>query len=86
MILVGLAQRFLEDQLHIESGPGKGSVLEVKEEVGLGTTIDAIIYNGTIRNDDKIVIGTNSEPVVARIKALLKPKPLDEIRDPRECF
>ncbi|MCK4365828.1 MAG: translation initiation factor IF-2 [Thermoplasmatales archaeon] len=86
MILVGLAQRFLEDQLHIESGPAKGSVLEVKEEVGLGTTIDAIIYNGTIRNDDKIVIGTNSEPVVTRIKALLKPKPLDEIRDPRERF
>ena len=86
MILVGLAQRFLEDQLHIESGPGKGSVLEVKEEVGLGTTIDAIIYNGTIKTDDKIVIGTNDEPIVTRIKALLKPKPLDEIRDPRERF
>jgi translation initiation factor 5B len=86
MTLVGLAQRFLEDQLHIESGPGKGSVLEVKEEVGLGTTIDAIIYNGTIKTDDKIVIGTIDEPVVTRIKALLKPKPLDEIRDPRERF
>ena len=86
MILVGLAQRFLEDKLHIESGPGKGSVLEVKEEVGLGKTIDAIIYNGTIKSDDKLVIGTKDEPVVARIKALLKPKPLDEIRDPRERF
>jgi len=86
MILVGLAQRFLEDKLHIESGPGKGSVLEVKEEVGLGKTIDAIIYNGTIKSDDKIVIGTKDEPVVTRIKALLKPKPLDEIRDPRERF
>ena len=86
MVLVGLAQRFLEDQLNIESGPGKGSVLEVKEEVGLGTTIDAIIYNGTIKNDDKIVIGTKDEPVVTSIKALLKPKPLDEIRDPRERF
>jgi len=86
MILVGLAQRFLEEQLRIESGPGQGSVLEVKEEVGLGKTIDAIIYNGTIRSDDKIVIGTKDEPVVTRIKALLKPKPLDEIRDPRERF
>jgi len=86
MVLVGLAQRFLEDQLHIESGPGKGSVLEVKEEIGLGTTIDAIIYNGIIKNDDKIVIGTNGEPVVTTIKALLKPKPLDEIRDPQERF
>jgi len=86
MILVGLAQRFLEDKLHIESGPGKGSVLEVKEEVGLGKTIDAIIYNGTIKSDDKLVIGTKDDPVITRIKALLKPKPLDEIRDPRERF
>lgn len=86
MILVGLAQRFLEDKLHIENGPGKGSVLEVKEEVGLGKTIDSIIYNGIIRKDDTIVIGTKDKPVVTRIKALLKPKPLDEIRDPRERF
>jgi translation initiation factor 5B len=86
MILVGLAQRFLEEKLRIESGPGMGSVLEVKEEVGLGKTIDAIIYNGTIKTDDKIVIGTKDEPIVTRIKALLKPKPLDEIRDPRERF
>jgi len=86
MVLVGLAQRFLEDRLQIETGPGKGSVLEVKEEVGLGTTIDAIIYNGIIKNDDKIVIGTKGEPLITTIKALLKPKPLDEIRDPRERF
>jgi translation initiation factor 5B len=86
MVLVGLAQRFLEDRLQIETGPGKGSVLEVKEEVGLGITIDAIIYNGIIKNDDKIVIGTKGEPLVTTIKALLKPKPLDEIRDPRERF
>ena len=86
MILVGLAQRFLEEKLNIETGPGKGSVLEVKEEVGLGKTIDAIIYNGSIKIDDKIVIGTWDKPVVTRIKALLKPKPLDEIRDPRERF
>ena len=86
MTLVGLAQRFLEDKLHTERGPAKGSILEVKEEVGLGTTIDTIIYSGTIKNDDKIVIGTKGEPIVTSIKALLKPKPLDEIRDPRERF
>lgn len=86
MMLVGLAQRFLEKQLRIETGPGKGSVLEVKEETGLGTTIDCVIYNGVLRHDDKIVIGTNGEPTVTSIKALLKPKPLDEIRDPRERF
>lgn len=86
MTVVGLAQRFLEQQLNIESGPGKGSVLEVKEEIGLGTTIDAIIYNGLIRHNDKIAIGTKNQPIITKIKALLKPKPLDEIRDPRERF
>lgn len=86
MVLVGLAQRFMEDQLSIESGAGKGTVLEVKEDVGLGTTVDAIIYSGTIRKDDTLVFGTHDEPLVTKIKALLKPKPLDEIRDPRERF
>ena len=86
MTLVGLAQRFLEEQLHIETGPAKGTVLEVKEEVGMGTTIDTIIYNGILRNTDKIAIGTKTDPIVTTIKALLKPKPLDEIRDPRERF
>ena len=86
MILVGLAQRFLGDNLMVEKGLGKGTVLEVKEEIGLGTTIDAIVYNGIIKNTDTIAIGTKSEPIVTKIKALLKPKPLDEIRDPREKF
>jgi translation initiation factor 5B len=86
MVLVGLAQRFLEDKLHIESGPGKGSVLEVKEEIGMGKTIDAIIYAGTVKSNDKIVIGTVNQPITTTIRALLKPKPLDEIRDPRERF
>jgi translation initiation factor 5B len=86
MTVVGLAQRFLEERLHTEQGPAKGTVLEVKEEVGLGTTIDTIIYNGTIKQSDKIAIGTRNDAIVTTIKALLKPKPLDEIRDPRERF
>ncbi len=86
MTLVGLAQRFLEEKLHIEKGAAKGTVLEVKEEMGLGTTIDAIIYNGVLKSSDMIVVGTKGEPIVTTIKCLLKPKPLDEIRDPRERF
>ncbi len=86
MTLVGLAQRFLEEKLHIETGPAKGTILEVKEETGLGTTIDTIIYNGVLKSTDTIAIGTKNEPVITTIKALLKPKPMDEIRDPRERF
>ncbi len=86
MVLVGLAQRFLEDQLTSESGAGKGTVLEVKEDIGLGTTVDAIIYSGVLKKEDTIIFGTRDEPLVTKIKALLKPKPMDEIRDPRERF
>jgi translation initiation factor 5B len=39
-----------------------------------------------IRKDDFAVFGTRGDPVVLRIKSLLKPKPMDEIRDPREKF
>ncbi|MFQ6107573.1 MAG: translation initiation factor IF-2 [Thermoplasmata archaeon] len=86
LMLVGLAQRFLTPRLRTVSGPAKGTILEVKEERGLGPTVDAIIYDGVIRKGDTIVLGGPGEPLVTRAKALLKPKPLDEIRDPRERF
>ena len=86
MVLVGLAQRFLEKELATEKGKAEGTVLEVKEEKGLGTTIDVIIYNGIIRQNDTIVVGGKSKPCVTTVRALLKPKPLDEIRDPSEKF
>ena len=87
MVLIGLAQRFLETQLETEDGSGEGTILEVKEDRGLGTTIDTIIFNGIIRKNDTIVVGTASnKALVTKVKALLKPKPLDEIRDPRERF
>jgi translation initiation factor 5B len=48
--------------------------------------MDVIIHHGTINKSDTIVIGTTGEPVVRKVKALLRPRPLDEIRDPREQF
>ncbi|MEA3558109.1 MAG: translation initiation factor IF-2 [Candidatus Thermoplasmatota archaeon] len=86
MLLIGLAQKFLNEELDAEDGPGEGTILEVKEEKGLGTTLDSIIFSGVIRKDDRVVMGTRREPVVLRVKSLLKPKPMDEIRDPREKF
>ncbi len=87
LILVGLAQRFLEQELHTEEGPGEGTVLEVKEERGIGTAVDAIIYKGTVRVGDQIVVSSVSgEPIVTKVKGLQRPKPLDEIRDPTQRF
>jgi len=86
LVLVGLAQRFLESQLETTEGPGEGTILEVKEEKGLGLTLNAIIFDGVIRKGDTVVLGGTPKPIVTKVKALLKPKPLDEIRDPRDRF
>lgn len=86
-ILAGLAQRFLEKELAVEvAGPARGTVLEVKEEVGLGPAIDVIIYDGTISKGDNFVAGGLDKAVTSRVRALLQPKPLDEIRDPQDRF
>ena len=87
LMLVGLAQTFLEDKLWTdETGEGEGTILEIKEEKGLGPTMDVILYKGQIRKGDTLVLGTSDAPLVTKTKAILKPKPLDEIRDPKERF
>jgi translation initiation factor 5B len=87
MVLSGLSQRYLEKSLQIEvKGPGRGSILEVKEERGLGTSLDVILYDGTIKRGDIVVLSGKNGPIETKVKALLRPKPLDEMRDPKDKF
>ena len=87
MALTGLAQKFLEKNLLIEAeSPAKGTVLEVKEEQGLGTTVDTIIYDGTLKKNDIIILGSLTEPIVTKVRSLLEPLPLAEMRDKKAKF
>ncbi|MBZ6495532.1 translation initiation factor IF-2 [Natrinema longum] len=80
-VMMGLSQRYMKEEMEIDvAGPGVGTVLEVKEEKGFGTTIDTVLYDGTIRSDDRIVVGGQNEPIVTDVRALLQPRPLAEIR------
>ena len=85
-VLVGLTQQYLQPRLQVTEGPAKGTVLEVKEETGLGVTINTIIYDGVLKKGDTIVVGGKEEAIVTKVRAALLPKPLDEIRDPRDKF
>jgi translation initiation factor 5B len=85
-MLVGLTQIYMKGELTTGAGPAEGTVLEVKEEPGLGVTVDALIYDGTIKVDDEIVLAGRNGIIRTRVRALLVPKPLDEIRDPRDKF
>jgi translation initiation factor 5B len=85
-VLIGLTQQYMQDKLTVTEGPALGTVLEVREDVGLGTTLNAIIYDGVLRAEDTIVIGGKKGPMSTKIRAILMPQPLDEIRDPKKRF
>ncbi|UCE28818.1 MAG: translation initiation factor IF-2 [Candidatus Bathyarchaeota archaeon] len=85
-VLVGLAQQFLRAKLKVTKGPAKGTILEVTEDPGLGITVNAVIYDGILKKGDTIVVGGKEKPLVTKVRAALLPKPLDEIRDPRDRF
>ncbi|WP_058366071.1 translation initiation factor IF-2 [Haloparvum sedimenti] len=84
-VLMGLSQRFMKEEMAIDvAGPGKGTVLEVKDERGFGATVDAVMYDGVIRTGDTIVVGGQGDPIVTEVRALLQPQPLAEIRTEKQ--
>jgi translation initiation factor 5B len=80
-VLMGLSQRYMKDQMAVDTaGPGAGTVLEVKDERGFGATVDIVLYDGSIRAGDEIVVGGLDGPIVTEVRALLQPRPNAEIR------
>src|SRR3989338_4421145 len=87
MVITGLAQKYLEKKLDIDIKRfAKGTILEVKETKGLGITLDVIVYDGTLKRNDLIVIGGLEKPIVTKVKALFEPMPLAEMRDKKTKF
>ena len=87
MLVAGLSQRFLEARLNIEvRGPARGSILERKEVRGFGDVIDVILYDGTLRVNDTIAFATPNGVATTKVKAILKPNPLSDIRDAKSRF
>ena len=85
-VLVGLTQQYLQKRLDQDEKEPRGIVLEVNDEVGLGQTANIILVDGSIKKEDSIVVAKRDSVTVAKPKALLLPKPLDEMRDPRDKF
>ncbi|MEM3832569.1 MAG: translation initiation factor IF-2 [Thermoprotei archaeon] len=82
----GMAQAYISLRLSYTEGPARGVVLEVKEEVGLGPTLDVIIFDGILRRGDLIVVGSLEKPIISHVRAILMPKPLDEMMSPEDKF
>ena len=86
MVLMGLVQQYLTQNLKFSEGAAKGVVLEVKKEKGQGITLDVLIYDGVVHKGDEFIVGGLEKPIKSKVRALLIPKPMDEIRDPRQKF
>jgi translation initiation factor 5B len=85
-VLVGLTQQYLSKRLERHETETKGIVLEVNDEIGLGPSANVILLDGILKHGDRIVVAKKDSVTVTKIKALLLPKPLDEMRDPRDKF
>jgi translation initiation factor 5B len=86
LVLASLTEQYLKTQLELHLESGKGVVLEVKKEIGLGTTLDVILFDGIIQQDSQIILAGKNGVLSRKVRALLQPKELDEIRDPRNKF
>jgi translation initiation factor 5B len=85
-VLVGLAQQFMGRRLQRHDTGARGIILEINEEVGLGPSANVILLDGVIKHGDIVAVAKREGAVITKIKALLLPKPLDEMRDPRDKF
>jgi len=74
-LVIGLVQRYLKEGLHCTiEGNAKGSVLEVKDEPGLGSTVEAVVYDGTLKKGDLLVVAGIEKPIVTRVRAIFEKK------------
>jgi translation initiation factor 5B len=62
----------------------QSTVLEVKVIEGLGTTVDVILLNGTLKKGDTIVLAGLNGPIVSQVRALLTPNHGKEMRVARD--
>lgn len=74
LVLCGLSQRFLKERLKL-SEEAKGVVLEIKK-VKTTENIEAILYDGELKEGDEIAIASFGEPIVTKVRAIEEILPL----------
>src|SRR3989344_2401938 len=73
-VLCGLSQRFLKEKLKL-ADDAKGVILEIKKERGMDS-IEAILYDGELKEGDEIAIASFGEPIVTKVRAIEEILPL----------
>jgi translation initiation factor 5B len=63
-VIAGLAQKFLQNQLKTTGEAAMATILEIKEERGLGKVFDSIVYEGTLKLGDIVIAGSQNGLVI----------------------
>jgi translation initiation factor 5B len=79
-MIVKCTQKMLKKQITQRNAEFQCTVLEVKKISGVGTTVDVVLVNGKLKVGDTIVLAGFNGPIVTKIRALLTPQPMKEIR------
>ena len=85
MVLCGLSQKFLSKQLSLGE-KARGVIFELKKEKSM-SYIEAILYDGKLKQGDEIAIATFGNPIIAKIRALEEICPLcDKFENKKEVI
>jgi translation initiation factor 5B len=84
LLISGMSQKYLEKRLHISGEIAKGSIIEVKEEKGMGTTLDVVLYDGTLERGEEIAYLTQEGVKKTKVRALLEPN--FSMKNPQEKY
>lgn len=75
-ILVALSQKFLKARISVKE-EAKGVILEVKKEKTVNF-LESILYDGKLKVNDEIIIGSFGQPIVAKIRSMQEAMPLSK--------
>lgn len=75
-----LTMEKIREKIKIRKDRFKCTVMEVKMIEGYGTTIDCLLVDGMIKKEDTIVLLGFEGAITTKVKALLTPHPMKEMR------
>lgn len=79
LLEIQLVQQFMEGKVTYKNDL-QCTILEVKPITGYGFTIDVILINGELHENDSIALCGQNGPIFTQIRSLLTPQPLREMR------
>ncbi|MGP8078038.1 MAG: translation initiation factor IF-2 [Thermoplasmata archaeon] len=74
-LLIGLAQRFLQEELKLVGEGGEATILERGDQKGVGPVGNIIVYRGGLKVGDEIVVTGRNGPFATKVRGIYRPRP-----------